>query len=160
MQEIENQMTASNPSAAENTGAPAIARRVLSTPIIVAAEARLGGVLSLVFVGTLVLALNFAPLRSEQPQSFAGLMLIFIGAAVISVVVLDGRSPSSTSIGPMAVSSIGILIIWVAGMLILNKVRSWTELSFAKAGEAAEASDQMRKLPVKARARGARSFSL
>ena len=67
-------MTAPNPSAAENIGAPANARRVLSTLIIVAAVARLGGVLSLVFIGALVLALNFAPLRSEQPQLFAGLV--------------------------------------------------------------------------------------
>jgi MFS transporter, DHA2 family, multidrug resistance protein len=36
----------------------------------------LGGILSLVFIGTLVLALNFAPLRSTQPALFGGLVIV------------------------------------------------------------------------------------
>lgn len=36
----------------------------------------LGGLLSLVFIGTLVLALNFAPLRSTQPALFTGLVIV------------------------------------------------------------------------------------
>ncbi len=38
----------------------------------------------------------------------------------------------------MGVAAIGILIIWVAGMLILNRVRSRPELSFARASESAQ----------------------
>ena len=107
----------------------------------IAAGNLIGGVAMQTFV--LVIADWFG--RGKSPISTAAASLIpalegLLVVAVVSVVALGGLLPSSASIGPMAVSSIGILIIWVAGMLILNKVRSRPELSFAKAGEAAESS--------------------
>jgi MFS transporter, DHA2 family, multidrug resistance protein len=46
----------------------------------------LGGVLSLIFVGALILALNFAPLAATQPQLFAGLMITTLIALVLFVI--------------------------------------------------------------------------
>lgn len=108
----------------------------------IAAGNLIGGVAMQTFV--LVIADWFG--RGKSPISTAAASLIpalegLLVVAVVSVVAMGGLLPSSASIGPMAVSSIGILIIWVAGMLILNRVRSRPELSFAKAGEAAEASE-------------------
>lgn len=108
----------------------------------IAAGNLIGGVAMQTFV--LVIADWFG--RGKTPISTAAASLIpalegLLVVAVVSVVAMGGLLPASASIGPMAVSSIGILIIWVAGMLILNKVRSRPELSFAKAGEAAEASE-------------------
>jgi cation:H+ antiporter len=107
----------------------------------IAAGNLIGGVAMQTFV--LVIADWFG--RGRTPLSTAAASLVpalegLLVVAVVSVVAMGGLLPSSASIGPMAVSSIGILILWVAGMLILNKVRSRPELSFAKAGEAAEAS--------------------
>ena len=112
----------------------------------IAAGNLIGGVAMQTFV--LVIADWFG--RGKSPISTAAASLIpalegLLVVAVVSVVALGGLLPSSASIGPMAVSSISILIIWVAGMLILNKVRSRPELSFAKAGEAAEASESNEK---------------
>ena len=108
----------------------------------IAAGNLIGGVAMQTFV--LVIADWFG--RGKSPISTAAASLIpalegLLVVAVVSVVALGGLLPSSASIGPMAVSSIGILIIWVAGMLILNKVRSRPELSFVKAGEPAKASE-------------------
>jgi cation:H+ antiporter len=108
----------------------------------IAAGNLIGGVAMQTFV--LVIADWFG--KGKTPISTAAASLIpalegLLVVAVVSVVAMGGLLPASASIGPMAMSSIGILIIWVAGMLILNKVRSRPELSFAKAGEAAEASD-------------------
>ena len=108
----------------------------------IAAGNLIGGVAMQTFV--LVIADWFG--KRKTPISTAAASLIpalegLLVVAVVSVVAMGGLLPSSASIGPMAVSSIGILIIWVAGMLILNKVRSRPELSFAKAGEATEASE-------------------
>jgi cation:H+ antiporter len=107
----------------------------------IAAGNLIGGVAMQTFV--LVIADWFG--RGKSPISTAAASLIpalegLLVVAVVSVVAIGGLLPSSASIGPMAVSSIGILIIWVAGMLILNKVRSRPELSFAKAGETTESS--------------------
>src|SRR5512139_280069 len=108
----------------------------------IAAGNLIGGVAMQTFV--LVIADWFG--KGKSPISTAAASLVpalegLLVVAVVSVVALGGLLPASASIGPMAVSSIGILIIWVAGMLILNKVRSRPELSFAKADEAAEASE-------------------
>lgn len=108
----------------------------------IAAGNLIGGVAMQTFV--LVIADWFG--RGKSPISTAAASLIpalegLLVVAVVSVVAMGGLLPASASIGPMAVSSIGILIIWVAGMLILNKVRSRPELSFSKAGETAEASE-------------------
>ena len=108
----------------------------------IAAGNLIGGVAMQTFV--LVIADWFG--RGKSPITTAAATLIpalegLLVVAVVSVTAMGGLLPSSASIGPMAVSSIGILIIWVAGMLILNKVRSRPELSFAKAGVAAEASE-------------------
>jgi cation:H+ antiporter len=108
----------------------------------IAAGNLIGGVAMQTFV--LVIADWFG--RGKSPISTAAASLIpalegLLVVAVVSVVAMGGLLPPSASIGPMAISSIGILIIWVTGMLILNKVRSRPELSFAKAGEAADASE-------------------
>src|SRR5512139_194691 len=108
----------------------------------IAAGNLIGGVAMQTFV--LVIADWFG--RGKSPISTAAASLIpalegLLVIAVVSVVAMGGLLPSSASIGPMAVSSIGILIILVAGMLILNSVRNRSELSFAKAGEAADASE-------------------
>ncbi len=108
----------------------------------IAAGNLIGGVAMQTFV--LVLADWFG--RGKSPISTAAASLIpalegLLVVAVVGVVAMGGLLPTSASIGPMAVSSIGILIIWVAGMLILNKVRTRPELSFDKEGQAAEASE-------------------
>ena len=45
----------------------------------------LGGILSLIFVGTLILSLNFAPLASTRPTLFAGLVVITVISLVFFI---------------------------------------------------------------------------
>jgi cation:H+ antiporter len=105
----------------------------------IAAGNLIGGVAMQTFV--LVIADWFG--RGRTPLSTAAASLIpalegLLVVAVVGVTAMGGLLPSSASIGPMGVAAIGILIIWVAGMLILNRVRSRPELSFVKAGGSAE----------------------
>jgi cation:H+ antiporter len=105
----------------------------------IAAGNLIGGVAMQTFV--LVIADFFG--KGKTPLSTAAASLIpalegLLVIAVVSVTAMGGLLPSSASIGPMSVSAIGILIIWVTGMLILNRVRSRAELSFAGTGESAD----------------------
>jgi cation:H+ antiporter len=105
----------------------------------IAAGNLIGGVAMQTFV--LVIADWFGKGRSPISTATASLVPALEGllvVAIVSVTAMGGLLPSSASIGPMGVAAIGILIIWVAGMLILNSVRSRPELSFAKASEAAD----------------------
>jgi cation:H+ antiporter len=105
----------------------------------IAAGNLIGGVAMQTFV--LVIADGFG--RGRTPLSTAAASLVpalegLLVVAVVGVTAMGGLLPSSASIGPMGVAAIGILIIWVAGMLILNRVRSRPELSFASVGESRE----------------------
>jgi cation:H+ antiporter len=108
----------------------------------IAAGNLIGGVAMQTFV--LVIADWFG--KGKTPISTAAASLVpalegLLVIAVVSVTAMGGLLPSSASIGPMGVAAIGILIIWVAGMLILNRVRNRSELSFARASEAVESSE-------------------
>jgi cation:H+ antiporter len=105
----------------------------------IAAGNLIGGVAMQTFV--LVIADWFG--RGRTPLSTAAASLVpalegLLVIAVVGVTAMGGLLPSSASIGPMGVAAIAILIIWVAGMLILNRVRNRPELSFVKAGESAK----------------------
>ena len=107
----------------------------------IAAGNLIGGVAMQTFV--LVIADWFG--KGKTPISTAAASLVpalegLLVIAVVSVTAMGGLLPSNASIGPMGIAAISILIIWVTGMLILNRVRNRPELSFAKAGESGDAS--------------------
>jgi cation:H+ antiporter len=108
----------------------------------IAAGNLIGGVAMQTFV--LVIADWFG--RGKSPLSTAAASLVpalegLLVIAVVGVTAMGGLLPSSASIGPIGVAAFGIAVIWISGMLILNRVRNRAELSFANVGETTEASN-------------------
>lgn len=105
----------------------------------IAAGNLIGGVAVQTFV--LVIADWFGRGRPPLSTAVASLVPALEGLLVIAVVcvtIMGGLLPASASIGPLGVAALGILVIWITGMMILNRVRSRPELSFARPGETAE----------------------
>src|SRR5512139_534618 len=102
----------------------------------IAAGNLIGGVAVQTFV--LVIADWFGRGRPPLSTAVASLVPALEGLLVIAVVcvtIMGGLLPASASIGPLGVAAIGILVIWITGMMILNRVRSRPELSFARTDE-------------------------
>jgi cation:H+ antiporter len=59
-----------------------------------------------------------------------GLLVI----AVVCVTVMSAVLPSSASIGPVGVGALGIVVIWVIGILTLNRTRARADLALVVAG--------------------------
>jgi cation:H+ antiporter len=113
---------------------------VSSGHLDIAAGNLIGGVAMQTFV--LVIADWFGRGRPPITRAAASLVPALEGLLVIAVVcltIMGGLLPASASIGPVGVASAGIVIVWIAGMVILSRVRSRPELDFSGAkGEAPE----------------------
>jgi cation:H+ antiporter len=77
---------------------------------------------------TLVLVLCDAALTGKRPLTFmAGSLIPVIEALLVIVTVTatvaGGLLPQSTSIGPVSPASIMIVVLWLAGLVVLNHVR-------------------------------------
>ena len=98
----------------------------------IAAGNLIGGVAMQTFV--LVIADWFGRGRPPLTTAAASLVPALEGLLVIAVVcvtVMGGLLPPSASIGPVGVAALAIVVIWVSGMLVLNRVRNRPELAFA-----------------------------
>jgi cation:H+ antiporter len=77
---------------------------------------------------TLVLVLCDAAIRGDRPLTFMVGSLIPVLEAllvlvVVAVTVAGGLLPPSTAIGPVSPASIGIVVLWVGGLVVLNRAR-------------------------------------
>jgi cation:H+ antiporter len=98
---------------------------VTSGHLDIAAGNLIGGVAMQTFV--LVIADRFGRGRAPISTAAASLIPALEGILVIAVVgfaVMGGLLPATASIGPVGIASIGIVIIWIAGMAILNRLRN------------------------------------
>jgi cation:H+ antiporter len=95
----------------------------------------IGGVAMQTFV--LVIADRFV--RGDRPLSTAAASLVpalegLLVIAVVCVTVMSAVLPSSASIGPLGVGAIGIVVIWVIGIVALNRTRTRSDLTLVAAG--------------------------
>src|SRR5437660_2747768 len=77
---------------------------------------------------TLVLVLCDAFVRGERPLTFmVGSLLPVLEALlvviVVTVTVAGGLLPASIAIGPVSPASIAIVVLWVGGLVVVNKAR-------------------------------------
>lgn len=96
----------------------------------IAAGNLIGGVAMQTFV--LVIADWFGRGRPPLSTSAASLIPALDGllvAAVVCVTIMGGLLPVSASIGPVGVATIGIVVIWISGMILLSRVRDRPELA-------------------------------
>jgi cation:H+ antiporter len=89
---------------------------------------------------TLVLVIADRFVRGSRPLSTAAGSLIpalegLLVIAVVCVTVMSAVLPSSASIGPLGVGAIGIVVIWVVGIVALNRTRTRSDLVLVAAGE-------------------------
>jgi cation:H+ antiporter len=101
----------------------------------------IGGVAMQTFV--LVIADRFV--RGDRPLSTAAASLVpalegLLVIAVVCVTVMSAVLPSSASIGPLGVGAIGIVVIWVMGIVALNRTRTRSDLTLVAAGGSAPPS--------------------
>lgn len=94
---------------------------------------------------TLVLVIADRFIRGDRPLSTAAGSLVpaLEGLLVIAVVCVTAMSavlPSSASIGPLGVGAIGIVVIWVIGIVTLNRTRTRSDLTLVTAGGSAPPS--------------------
>ena len=94
---------------------------------------------------------------SDNPLSYlvGSLIPVLEGVLVVaitSIMLLGALLKSSVAIGPVSPASIGIVLVWIAGIYILNKVRSEARWSCAMPGsqagrESAREEHPTRKAP-------------
>lgn len=100
----------------------------------------IGNILGGIAIQTLVLvALDVAGARRRAPLTYqaASLSLVLEASlviAVLSVAVMGSQLPSSLQFGRVAPASILIALIWLAGVLLLNRARG--HLPWQESGEA------------------------
>jgi cation:H+ antiporter len=102
----------------------------------IAAGNLIGGVAMQTFV--LVIADWFGRGRPPLTTSAASLVPALEGllvAAVVCVTVMGGLLPASASIGPVGVATIGIVVVWISGMIVLSRVRNRPDLAMSTANE-------------------------
>jgi cation:H+ antiporter len=98
----------------------------------IAAGNLIGGVAMQTFV--LVIADWFGRGRPPLSTSAASLVPALEGllvAAVVCLTVMGGLLPSSASIGPVGVATIGIVVTWIFGMFLLSRVRDRSDLALS-----------------------------
>jgi cation:H+ antiporter len=101
----------------------------------IAAGNLIGGVAMQTFV--LVIADWFGRGRPPLTTAAASLVPALEGLLVVVVVgltIMGGLLPSSASIGPVGVATIGIVVAWIAGMIILSRVRDRSDLALSAVG--------------------------
>jgi cation:H+ antiporter len=98
---------------------------VVAGSLDIAAGNLIGGIA----MQTLVLVLCDRAVRGDRPLSFLvgslipvleGLLVIL----VVSVMLMGTMLPPTAAIGPFSPASIGIVVAWVGGIVVLNRIRS------------------------------------
>ena len=88
-----------------------------------------GNLIGGIAMQTLVLVICDRAVRGERPLSYLvgslipvleGLLVIF----VVGVMLMGTMLPQTTAVGPFSPASIGIVVAWVAGIFVLNRVRA------------------------------------
>jgi hypothetical protein len=87
---------------------------------------------------TLVLVIADRFVRGDRPLSTAAGSLVpalegMLVIAVVCVTVMSAVLPPSASIGPLGVGAIGIVVIWVTGIVALNRTRTRSDLALVGA---------------------------
>src|ERR671916_763478 len=107
-----------------------------------------GNILGGIAIQTVVLAvLDIFGVRGPHPLTYraASLVLVLEGAlviAVLTVVVMGTQLPSSLVFERIAPEGLLIAVLWVVGLLLLNKARSG--LPWQERGEAPESQEEPR----------------
>src|SRR5262245_31710748 len=87
-----------------------------------------GNLIGGIAIQTLVLVICDRVVRGDRPLSFLvgslipvleGLLVIL----VVSVMLMGTMLPPSAAIGPFSPASIGIVVAWVGGIVVLNRIR-------------------------------------
>src|SRR3954453_1472938 len=93
-----------------------------------------GNLIGGIAIQTMVLVLCDAAVRGNRPLSFVvGSLFPVLEAALVVVVtgavLMGALLPASTKIGPMSPASLAIVVFWLGGVLVINRVRAgpqWT----------------------------------
>jgi cation:H+ antiporter len=98
-----------------------------------------GNLIGGVAMQTLVLAIADRFVRGDRPLSTAAGSLVpalegLLVIAVVCVTVMSAVLPSSANIGPLGMGSVAIVVIWVIGIVTLNRTRTRADLALAAAG--------------------------
>ena len=98
-----------------------------------------GNLIGGVAMQTLVLVIADRFIRGDRPLTTAAASLIpalegLLVIAVVCVTVMSAVLPSSASIGPLGVGAIAIVVIWVIGIVTLNRTRDRADLALVAAG--------------------------
>ena len=104
----------------------------------IAAGNLIGGVAMQTFV--IVIADIFV--RGKRPLSTCAASLIpalegLLVIAVVTITVMSAVLPATAAIGSVSVGSIGIVVVWMVGMVILNRTRTRTDLALVVAADEA-----------------------
>ena len=95
-----------------------------------------GNLIGGVAVQTIVLAIADRFVRGPLPLAAAAASLVpalegLLVVAVVAVTAMSGLLPASAAVGPLGVGAIAIFVIWLVGMLVLNRCRDRTDLALA-----------------------------
>lgn len=86
-----------------------------------------GNLIGGIAVQTLVLVICDAAIKEQSLTFLAGSLIPVFEALLVVVVVAvtlaGGLLPASVSIGSVSPASVGIVLLWVAGMIVLNRAR-------------------------------------
>ncbi|HEU4977904.1 MAG TPA: hypothetical protein VFT42_03315 [Solirubrobacteraceae bacterium] len=98
-----------------------------------------GNLIGGIAIQTMVLVLCDAVVRGERPLSFlvGSLIPVLEGALVVLVtagVLMGALLPPSTSLGPVSPASIVIVLVWLGGVLVLNRVRQGPQWAVSMPG--------------------------
>jgi cation:H+ antiporter len=93
-----------------------------------------GNLIGGIAIQTMVLVLCDLAVRGERPLSFlvGSLIPVLEGALVVVVtagVLMGALLPHTVKLGPVSPASIAIVVVWLGGVFVLNRVRSgpqWT----------------------------------
>lgn len=92
-----------------------------------------GNLIGGIAVQTFVLVIADWVARRGLPISTAASSLIpalegLLVVAVVTATVMGGLLPATAAVGPVGVGTIAVVVIWIVGMVLLNKVRNRTDL--------------------------------
>src|SRR3954452_4659971 len=98
-----------------------------------------GNLIGGIAIQTMVLVLCDLAVRGRRPLAFmVGSLIPVLEAALVvlvtGAVLMGALLPSSTKIGPVSPASLAIVIFWLGGILVINRVRSGPQWSVSMPG--------------------------
>jgi cation:H+ antiporter len=89
---------------------------------------------------TFVLVIADRAGRGDRPLSTCARSLVpalegLLVIVVVTITVMSAVLPASAAVGSVSVGSIAIVVAWTAGMIVLNRTRTRTDLALVVAGD-------------------------